>query len=93
MPLAPPPPPHTPRVQIPKTSVEADILAVFAPYGEVEQINILKSKGVHAGGLLCSWHGHRAAPLLLHAWCRLRCCASPQLLVLLASAQSADFLL
>ena len=37
------------RLQIPKTSTEQDILAVFAPYGEVEQINILKSKGVHAG--------------------------------------------
>lgn len=29
--------------------MEADVLAVFAPYGEVEQVNILKSKGVHAG--------------------------------------------
>lgn len=43
------PPPASPK-QIPKTSVEADILAVFGPFGEVEQINILKSKGVHAGG-------------------------------------------
>jgi hypothetical protein len=30
--------------------MEADVLAVFAPYGEVDQVNILKSKGVHAGG-------------------------------------------
>jgi hypothetical protein len=36
--------------QIPKTSTEDDILAVFAPFGEVESVNILKSKGMHAGG-------------------------------------------
>ena len=36
-------------LQIPKTAAEPEILAVFAPYGEVEQVNILKSKGVHAG--------------------------------------------
>lgn len=48
-----------PRPQIPKTAGEPEILAVFAPFGEVEQINILKSKGIHAG-----------AP----AWGRAACC-------------------
>lgn len=41
--------PHWPFPQIPKTSTEADVLSVFAPFGEVESVNILKSKGVHAG--------------------------------------------
>jgi len=42
-------PSHPSPLQIPKTSIEADVLAVFAPFGEVESVNILKSKGVHAG--------------------------------------------
>ncbi|EFN54356.1 hypothetical protein CHLNCDRAFT_135626 [Chlorella variabilis] len=55
--------------QIPKTSVEADILAVFGPFGEVEQINILKSKGVHAGCAFVqysSWAACEAAIEALH---------------------------
>lgn len=42
-------PPTLPHAQIPKTCTEADVLSVFAPFGEVETVNILKSKGVHAG--------------------------------------------
>lgn len=36
-------------VQIPKTAGEQDLLTVFSPFGEVESVNILKSKGLHAG--------------------------------------------
>ena len=36
-------------LQIPKTAAEQDILEVFAPHGEVEQISILRARGVHAG--------------------------------------------
>ena len=41
--------------QIPKTASEAEVMEVFAPYGEVESVAILKSKGLHAGG--CSRSG------------------------------------
>ncbi len=36
-------------LQIPKTAAEQDLLTVFTPFGEVESVNILKSKGLHAG--------------------------------------------
>lgn len=55
--------------QIPKTSTDQDILAVFGPFGEVEQINILKSKGVHAGCAFVqfnSWAACEAAIEALH---------------------------
>lgn len=55
--------------QIPRTSTEQDILALFAPFGEVESINILKSKGVHAGCAFVqfsSWASCEAAIEALH---------------------------
>lgn len=55
--------------QIPRTSTEQDILSVFAPFGEVETINILKSKGVHAGCAFVqysSWASCEAAIESLH---------------------------
>ncbi|PRW59813.1 CUGBP Elav-like family member 2 isoform X2 [Chlorella sorokiniana] len=55
--------------QIPKTSTEADVLSVFAPFGEVESVNILKSKGVHAGCAFVqfsSWASCEAAIESLH---------------------------
>jgi hypothetical protein len=39
--------PHPP--QIPKTVSEPELTAVFTPFGEVDQVSILKSRGIHAG--------------------------------------------
>ncbi|KAL6774510.1 CRB3 [Auxenochlorella protothecoides x Auxenochlorella symbiontica] len=55
--------------QIPKTASEAEVAAVFAPYGEVQGVSILKSKGIHAGCAfvqLTTWAACEAAIEGLH---------------------------
>ncbi|RMZ53538.1 hypothetical protein APUTEX25_003360, partial [Auxenochlorella protothecoides] len=55
--------------QIPKTASEAEVAAVFAPYGEVQGVSILKSKGIHAGCAfvqLATWAACEAAIEGLH---------------------------
>eukprot|EP00887_Chlorella_sp_A99_P006321 scaffold3.g6321.t1 len=59
--------------QIPKSAGEAEVLAVFAPYGEVESVNILKSKGLHAGCAFVQfkkWASCEAAIAALHEQAR-----------------------
>ncbi|KDD76515.1 hypothetical protein H632_c198p0 [Helicosporidium sp. ATCC 50920] len=55
--------------QIPKTATETDVAAVFEPHGDVVEVNILKSKGAHAGCAfvqLGSWAACEAAIEALH---------------------------
>ena len=78
--------------QIPKAATEADVAAVFAPFGEIQQINILKSKGIHAGCAfvqLASWAACEAAIDALHEQRVLPGCEHP-LVVKFADAKRPD---
>lgn len=80
--------------QIPKAATEADVASVFAPFGEIQQINILKSKGIHAGCAFVqfsSWASCEAAIDALHEQRVLPGCEHP-LVVKFADAKRPDSL-
>lgn len=78
--------------QIPKTADEAEVLAVFAPYGEVESVNILKSKGLHAGCAFVQfkrWSSCEESIAALHEQLVMPGCEHP-LVVKFADAKRSD---
>lgn len=78
--------------QIPKTAGEAEVLAVFAPFGEVQSVNILKSKGIHAGCAFvqyASWTACEGAIEALHERLVMPGCEHP-LVVKFADAKKME---
>ena len=64
-------------MQIPKSATEAELREVFEAHGEVEHINILESRGVHAGCAFVQytrWAACEEAIAALHERCVMPGC-------------------